>query len=135
MNVLEWGYKIMKQETFKQLSLEKQMELYNDWLIINHLDEYVLYPNDEEGIELCIERVFSSMCSNVDFVNELTHSIHYDTSDRLIMYDRDIPFGFKSLTEEEIKERFENEDFLECINQVEEFETLLNLDKRGLKHE
>lgn len=30
---------------------------------------------------------------------------------------------------------FESFDNLECINQVEEFETLLNLDKRGLKHE
>lgn len=111
------------------------MELYNEWLIVNHLDEYVLYPNDEEGIELCMERAFSSMCSNVDFVNELTHSIHYDISDRLIMYDRDIPFGFKSLTDSEIKERFENKDFNKWINQVEEFETLLNLSERGFKHE
>lgn len=31
--------------------------------------------------------------------------------------------------------RFESFDSLECINQVEEFETLLNLIKRGVKHE
>lgn len=28
-----------------------------------------------------------------------------------------------------------NKDFLECINQVEEFETLLDLSERGVKHE
>ena len=31
--------------------------------------------------------------------------------------------------------RLESFDSLECINQVEEFETLLNLIKRGVKHE
>ena len=106
----------MKQETFKQLSLDKKMELYNEWLIVNHLYEYVLYPNDDEGIELCLGRAFSSMCSTVDITDELTHSTHYDTNDKLIMYDRDIPYGFKSLTEEEIKERFENKDFLDWLD-------------------
>ena len=31
--------------------------------------------------------------------------------------------------------RLESFDSLECINQVEEFETLLNLSERGVKHE
>ena len=108
----------MKQETFKNLDLEKQMELYNQWLYDSKLEQYELYTNDEDGIELCMERAFSSMCSNVDFVNELTHSIHYDISDRLIMYDIDIPFGFKSLTDIEIKERFSNVDFLDWLEGV-----------------
>lgn len=108
----------MDYKTFKNLELEKKIELYNEWLIVNHLDEYVLYPNDDEGIELCFERTFSSMCSNVDIANELAHSTHYDTTDRLIMYDRDIPFGFKSLTDSEIKERFENKDFLDWLEDV-----------------
>lgn len=34
-----------------------------------------------------------------------------------------------------IERRLESFDNLECINQVEEFETLLNLIKRGVKHE
>ena len=108
----------MKQETFKQLELEKQVELYNEWLIVNHLDEHVLYSNDDEGIELCFERTFSSMCSNVDIANELTHSTHYDTTDRLIMYDRDIPFGFKSLTDVEIKGYFSQRNFLDWLDGV-----------------
>lgn len=115
----------MKQETFKNLDLEKQVELYNEWLIINHLDEYVLYPNDEEGIECCFERNFFNVFSTVEIVNELTHSTHYDISDTLVMYDRDIPFGFKSLTDSEIKERFENQDFLDWLDGV----------KGGVKHE
>ena len=106
----------MKKETFKSLELEKQVELYNEWLIVNHLSEYVLYPNDDEGIELCLERNLSSMCSNVDITNELTHSTHYDTTDRLIMYDRDIPFGFKSLTDVEIEGYFSQRNFLDWLD-------------------
>ena len=108
----------MKQETFKNLELEKQVELYNEWLIVNHLDEYVLYPNDDEGIELCFERMFSNVRSTVDIANELTHSAHYDTTDRLIMYDRDIPFGFKSLTDREIKGYFSQRNFLDWLEGV-----------------
>lgn len=105
----------MKQETFKSLDLEKQVELYNEWLIANHLDEYVLYPNDDEGIELLFESAFSSMCSNVDIANELAHSPHYDIGDRLIMYDRDILFGFKSLTDSEINRFFSQKNFLDWL--------------------
>ena len=108
----------MKQETFKKLPLEKQVELYNEWLIVNHLYEYVLYPNDDDGIELCFERTFSSMCSNVDIANELAHSTHYDTTDRLIMYDIDIPFGFKSLPDVEIDGYFSQRNFLDWIDGV-----------------
>ena len=105
----------MKQETFKSLNLEKQVELYNEWLIVNHLDEYVLYENNDDGLELCFERNFSSMCSPVDFVDELTHSTHYDISDRLVMHDRDIPFGFKSLTDVEIEGYFSQRNFLDWL--------------------
>lgn len=105
----------MKQSIFNQLSLEKKMELYNEWLIVNHLDEYVLYPNDDEGIELCMERNVSPMCSNVDITNELTHSTHYDTSDRLVMYDRDLLFGFKSLTDSEIDGYFNQKNFIDWL--------------------
>ena len=108
----------MKQETFKKLPLEKQVELYNEWLIVNHLDEYVLYPNNDEGIELCFERMFSNVCSTVDITDELTHSTHYDTTDKLIMYDRDIPFGFKSLPDREIDLYFNQRNFLDWLEDV-----------------
>lgn len=105
----------MKQKTFKNLELEKKMEIYNEWLIVNHLDEYVLYPNDDEGIELCFERNFYTMRSIVDITIELTHSTHYDISDRLVMYDRDITYGFKSLTDNEIEGYFSQKNFLDWL--------------------
>lgn len=108
----------MKKETFKGLDLEKQVELYNEWLIVNHLYEYVLYPNDDEGIELCLGRAFSSMCSIVDITDELTHSTHYDASDKLVMHDRDILYGFKSLTDNEIKGYFSQRNFLDWLEGV-----------------
>lgn len=105
----------MKKSFFNQLPLEKKMELYNEWLITNHLDEYVLYQNDDEGVELCMERNMSAMCSSLEITNELTHSTHYDTSDKFVMYDRDILFGFKSLTDTEIDGYFSQKNFLDWL--------------------
>nr|DAY93975.1 MAG TPA: hypothetical protein [Caudoviricetes sp.] len=128
----------MKKETFNKLSLEKQVELYNEWLTDSKLEQYELYANDNDGIETLIERNFI-MLSTPDIINELVRSVHYDIYDSLVTFDYED--GFRSLTEEEIKERFENKDFLcwldgvKGINQVEEFETLLNLTKIGVKHE
>lgn len=51
MSVLERGYKIMKQETFKSLELEKQVELYNQWLTDSKLEQYELYTNDNDGLK------------------------------------------------------------------------------------
>ena len=106
----------MDYKTFKRLEFKKKTELYNEWLIVNHLYEYVLYPNDDEGIELCLGRAFSSMCSTVDIVDELTHSTHYDISDRLVMHDRDIPYGFKSLTDNEIEGYLSQRNFLDWLD-------------------
>lgn len=48
----------MKQETFKQLSLEKKMEIYNQWLYDSNLEQYELYTNDEKGLNLKYEQLF-----------------------------------------------------------------------------
>lgn len=106
------------EKWFSLLTIETQIELYNEWLIVNHLDEYALYPNDDEGIELCLERAFSSMCSTVDIANELTHSTHYDIGDRLVMHDRDILCGFKSLTDNEIEGYFRQRNFLDWLDGI-----------------
>ena len=47
--------------------------------------------------------------------DELTHSTHYDISDRLVMHDRDIPYGFKSLTDVEIEGYFSQNNFLDWL--------------------
>lgn len=127
MNVLERGYKTMKQETFKQLSLEKQVELYNQWLYDSNLEQSELYTNDNDGLETLLERNFI-MLSTPDIINELVSATHYDIYDSLVTFDYEN--GFRSLTEEEVKERFENKDFLDWLEGQ-----ILNLIKRGVKHE
>lgn len=128
----------MKQETFKQLSLDKKMELYNEWLKDIKMEEYTIYQNDNDGLETLLERNFA-MLPTPDIIEIIYRSTNYDIYDSLVTFDYED--GFRSLTEEEIKERFENKDFLdwldgaECINQVEEFKTLLNLSERCVKHE
>ena len=106
----------MDYKTFKNLELEKKTEIYNQWLYESNLEQYELYPNDDEGIELCLERNICPMSSNVYIVDELTHSTHYDTNDKLIMYDRDILYGFKSLTDNEIECYFSQNNFLDWLD-------------------
>lgn len=48
-------------------------------------------------------------------MNELSHSTHYDVGDRLVMHDRDILYGFKSLTDNEIEGYFSQRDFLDWL--------------------
>ena len=103
---------IMDYKIFNKLDIEKQIDIYNQWLCDSKLEEYALYPNTNEGLESLFERSFSQMISDIDIANELTHSKHYDISDSIITYDIDIKYGFKSLTDNDIKERFENQDFL-----------------------
>lgn len=111
----------MKQETFKNLDLEKQIELYNQWLYDSNLEQYELYANDNDGLETLLERNFI-MLPTPDIVNELVRATHYDIYDRLVTFDYE--YGFRSLTEEEIKERFENKDFLDYLDGL-----------KGAKHE
>ena len=98
----------MKQETFKNLELGKKMEIYNQWLVDIKMEEYTLYTNDNDGLETLLERNFI-MLPTTDIIEIIYHSISYDIYDRLVTFDYED--GFRSLTEEAIKERFENKDF------------------------
>lgn len=60
----------MKQETFKSLDLEKQVEIYNQWLYDSKLEQYELYTNDNDGLETLLERNFA-MLPTPDIINEL----------------------------------------------------------------
>lgn len=102
----------MKQETFKSLDLEKQVELYNQWLYDSNLEQYELYENDNDGLETLLERNFA-MLPTPDIINELVGATHYDIYDSIVTFDYE--YGFRSLTEEEIKERFESKDFLDWL--------------------
>lgn len=99
----------MKQETFKSLDLEKKMEIYNEWLTDSKLEQYELYENDNDGLETLLERNFA-MLPTPNIIEIIYHSTNYDIYDSLVTFDYED--GFRSLTEEEIKERFESKDFL-----------------------
>lgn len=105
----------MKQEIFKNLDLEKQVELYNEWLYDSKLEQYELYANDNDGLETLLERNFI-MLPTPDIINELLRATHYDIYDSIVTFDYED--GFRSLTEEAIKERFENKDFLDYLDGV-----------------
>lgn len=103
----------MKRETFKQLSLEKKMETYNQWLYDSNLEQYELYENDNDGLEMLLDRNFI-MLPTPDIINLLVGATHYDIYDSLVTFDYED--GFRSLTEEEVKERFESKDFLDWLD-------------------
>ena len=105
----------MKKETFKNLELEKQMEIYNEWLVDIKMEEYTLYANDNDGLETLLDRNFI-MLPTADIIEIIYHSTNYDIYDSLVTFDYEN--GFRSLTEEEIKERFENKDFLDYLDGV-----------------
>ena len=105
----------MDYKTFKSLELEKQVELYNEWLYDSKLEQYELYTNDNDGLETLLERNFITL-PTADIIEIIYHSINYDIYDRLVTFDYEE--GFRSLTEEEIKERFENKDFLDYLDGV-----------------
>lgn len=103
----------MNQETFKKLSLEKQVELYNQWLTDIKMEEYTLYPNDNGGLETLLETQFYTY-PTADIIEIIATTPRYDVSDSVVTFD--YTDGFHSLTEEEIKERFENKDFLDWLD-------------------
>ena len=103
----------MDYKTFKSLDLEKKIELYNEWLTDIKMEEYTLYPNDNDGLETLLERNFI-MLPTADIIEIIYHSTNYDIYDSLVTFDYED--GFRSLTEEEIKERFESKDFLDWLD-------------------
>lgn len=103
----------MKQETFKRLELEKQVELYNQWLYDSKLEQYELYANDNDGLETLLERNFI-MLPTPDIIEIIYHSTNYDIYDSLVTFDYED--GFRSLNDKDIQERFSNIDFLDYLD-------------------
>ena len=103
----------MNQETFKSLDLEKQVELYNQWLYDSNLEQYELYANDNDGLETLLERNFI-MLPTPDIIEIIYHSTNYDIYDSLVTFDYED--GFRSLNDKDIQERFSNIDFLDYLD-------------------
>lgn len=97
------------------------LDLFNAFCENNKMPEYKIYRNliQEETYKL-INQFNKSELFEVVYFSTLEGL--YNTENYYVCYNPE-------------ERRFESFDNLECINQVEEFKTLLNLMKRGVKHE
>lgn len=105
----------MKQSIFNHLSLENKIEIYNQWLYDSKLEQYELYENDNDGLETLLERNFYVL-PTTDIIDILVHSTYYDIYDKVVTFDYD--YGFRSLTDDDVQERFDNQDFLGFLDGV-----------------
>jgi hypothetical protein len=99
----------------------KVLNLFNAFCEDNKMPESKIYRNliEEETSEL-INQFNKSELFEVVYFSTLESL--YNTENYYVCYNPE-------------ERRLESFDNLECLKQVEEFETLLNLIKRGVKHE
>ena len=97
------------------------LNLFNRFCEDNKMPEYKIYRN-------LIQEETSKLINQFN-KSELFEIVYFSTLDGL--YNTENYYVCYNSEER----RLESFDSLECINQVEEFKTLLNLIKRGVKHE
>lgn len=97
------------------------LNFFNSFCETNQMPEYKIYRNlvQEETNQLINQFNKSEL---FDIVYFSTLEGLYNTENYYVCYNSE-------------ERRFESFDNLECLKQVEEFEPLLNLIKRGVKHE
>lgn len=97
------------------------LNLFNRFCDDQKTPEYKIYRNlvQEETNQL-INQFNKSELFDIVYLSTLEGL--YNTENYYVCYNSE-------------ERRLESFDSLECINQVEEFKTLLNLIKRGVKHE
>ena len=97
------------------------LNLFNRFCEDQKMPEYKIYRNlIEEETDKLINQFNKSELFKVVYFSTLEGL--YNTENYYVCYNPE-------------ERRLESFDNLECINQVEEFETFLNLIKRGVKHE
>ena len=97
------------------------LNLFNAFCENNKMSEYKIYRNlIQEETDNLINQFNKSELFDVVYFSTLEGL--YNTENYYVCYNAE-------------EKRLESFDSLECINQVEEFETLLNLIKGGVKHE
>jgi len=97
------------------------LDLFNRFCEDNKMSEYKIYRNlIQEETDKLINQFNKSELFDVVYFSTLEGL--YNTENYYVCYNPE-------------DRRLESFDSLECINQVEEFKTLLNLMKRGVKHE
>lgn len=108
-----------KQEEYTKT--REVLNLFNAFCEENKMPEFKIYRN-------LIQEETSNLINQFN-KSELFDVVYFSTLEGL--YNTENYYVCYNLEER----RFESFDNLEYINQVEEFETLLNLIKRGVKHE
>lgn len=97
------------------------LNLFNRFCENNKMPESKIYRNlIEEETNKLINQLNKSELFEVVYFSTLEGL--YNTENYYVCYNPD-------------ERRLESFDSLECLKQVEEFETLLNIMKRGVKHE
>lgn len=97
------------------------LDLFNRFCDNSKMTEYKIYRNlIEEETSKLINQFNKSELFEVVYFSTLEGL--YNTENYYVCYNSE-------------ERRLESFDSLECLKQVEEFETLLNLIKRGVKHE
>lgn len=97
------------------------LNLFNRFCDDNKMPEYKIYRNlIQEETNKLINQFNKSELFEVVYFSTLEGL--YNTENYYVCYNSE-------------ERRLESFDNLECIKQVEEFKTLLNLTKRGIKHE
>lgn len=97
------------------------LDLFNTFCDNSKMAEYKIYRNlIEEETSKFINQFNKSELFEVVYFSTLESL--YNTENYYVCYNPE-------------ERRFESFDSLECINQIEEFKTFLNLIKRGVKHE
>lgn len=97
------------------------LNLFNAFCEDNKMPEYKIYRNlNQEETSKLINQFNKSELFEVVYFSTLEGL--YNTENYYVCYNSE-------------ERRLESFDSLECLKQVEEFETLLNLIKRGVKHE
>lgn len=100
---------------------KEALNLFNAFCEYNKMPESKIYRNlIEEETSKLINQFNKSELFEVVYFSTLEGL--YNSENYYVCYNPD-------------ERRFESFDNLECIKQVEEFEPLLNLTKRGVKHE
>lgn len=113
--------KSIQDQQAEYTKTKEVLDLFNRFCDNSKMAEYKIYRNlIEEETSKLINQFNKSELFEVVYFSTLEGL--YNTENYYVCYNPE-------------ERRFESFDNLECLKQVEEFETLLNLIKRGVKHE
>ena len=113
--------KTLQDQKTEYTKTKEVLDLFNAFCDNSKMTEYKIYRNlIEEETSKLINQFNKSELFNIVYFSTLEGL--YNSENYYVCYNSE-------------ERRLESFDSLECLKQVEEFETLLNIIKRGVKHE